>query len=77
MSDRTSKSLKLKVIKSFKTEEPDYELYNPVAPNYSDDEREEVENTQVRDKKRFRCPFRRERRMDCLAIHKMITKRRS
>ena len=44
----------------YKTEQPDYEMYNPVAPNYSDYEREEVENTQVRDKKRFRCPFRRE-----------------
>jgi len=61
MSGRTSQGLKLREIKNFKTEQPDYELYDPVAPNYSDDEEdEEVENTQVRDKKRFRCPFRRE-----------------
>jgi len=60
MSDKKAQNLKLKEIKSFKTEEPDYELYDPVAPNYSESEEEEVENTQVRDKKRFRCPFRRE-----------------
>jgi len=61
MSDKKAQNLKLKEIKSFKTEEPDYELYDPVAPNYSEsEEEEEVENTQVRDKKRFRCPFRRE-----------------
>lgn len=42
----------------FKREPPDYEMYNPASPIYNDDD---LEDTHVRDKKKFRCPFNREK----------------
>ena len=44
----------------FKRELPDYEMYDPVAPNYSFIKQEVVGNTHIRVNKRFRCPFRRD-----------------
>eukprot|EP00092_Neocalanus_flemingeri_P059355 GFUD01070916.1.p1 GENE.GFUD01070916.1~~GFUD01070916.1.p1 ORF type:complete len:360 (-),score=118.72 GFUD01070916.1:482-1561(-) len=46
-------------IRKFKRELPDYEMYDPVQPCYNDDEDNDIEDAR-RQKKKFRCPFRRE-----------------